>query len=71
MASAQANHDPALSHPSPNGPNSSAAAGSAGNGSGAAGEPPIQLGALDTNQIMSLLRHLPGVFNKVRLFQSI
>ena len=29
------------------------------------GEPPIALGALDSNQIMSLLRHLPGVFNKV------
>lgn len=31
----------------------------------ASGEPPITLGALDSNQIMSLLRHLPGVFNKV------
>jgi hypothetical protein len=25
----------------------------------------LQLAGLDTNQILSLLRHLPGIFNKV------
>lgn len=35
--------------------------------SGAAG---LQLGGLDSTQILTLLRHLPGVFNKVGYFSS-
>jgi len=38
---------------------------------GPAGAPGLQLGSLDSTQILTLLRHLPGVFNKVRYFPSL
>ncbi|KXN83196.1 Centromere-binding protein 1 [Leucoagaricus sp. SymC.cos] len=65
----QPNHDPALAQPPPNPPQAPAAQPQV-----APAIPPapdlsnLHLPGIDQNQIMSLLRHLPGVFGKVSVW---
>ncbi|KAF9450751.1 hypothetical protein P691DRAFT_809582 [Macrolepiota fuliginosa MF-IS2] len=70
MAPAQPNHDPALAQPPPNPPQIPASQPQQ-SAAPAIPAPPdlpnVHLSGLDQNQIMSLLRHLPGVFGKVSL----
>jgi|SRR5882762_10095267 hypothetical protein len=62
MSAAQPN---TLSH-SAGGQNSASNVGATSSASGGGGEgPPIQLSGLDSNQIISLLRHIPDLFGKV------
>jgi hypothetical protein len=70
MPSAPANHDPALPHPLPGNSLSSAPQGAPSNiGDGDVSA--SQLGGLDSNQMMAILRHLPGVLNKVCMWNTL
>lgn len=64
----QPSHDPGLAQQPPNPPQVPASQPQAGVGPNIPAGPDLQnvhLSGLDQNQIMSLLRHLPGVFGKV------
>lgn len=58
-------HDPALSHIVANANNQQAPQGPTGIPQGLLGTDMSQISQLDSNQIMTLLRSLPTVFNKV------
>lgn len=67
--STPANHDPSLSHNAANAASQQASQPAAGISQPLVSSemPNVQLAGLDPNQIMTLLRSLPNVFNKVNL----
>ena len=67
MAPAATNHDPALAHQAPN-PSAATQPNQTPNMQPELANVP--LAGLDQQQIMNLLRHLPQVFNKVRISLS-
>jgi hypothetical protein len=60
MSATQANHDHSLSHASAGGQNAST---NVGGTNPAAGDG--QFNNIDPSQLISLLRHIPGIFGKV------
>jgi bHLH factor len=65
---AQPSHDPGLAQPPPNSSQVPASQSQAGVAPAIQAAPElsnVHLPGLDQNQIMNLLRHLPGVFGKV------